>query len=197
MLIIFDMGNVVYRSVDILPAFAEKTGISLEYLKDVLQDDFFGLTTGHITTEEFWERFSRELGVNGHEDYLASLFHPEEDPQMISFLRQLRQAGHRVVCGTNTIDSHYKIHMKRGDYGHFDAVYASHCIHLAKPDPAFFQHIIKCEKELDTYSGKELFIDDRAENVHAAQGLGIAAHCYTDHENLSGFFVEQGIHLQA
>jgi hypothetical protein len=49
-----------------------------------------------------------------------------------------------VVAGTNTLDVHYRIHAELGDYEAFAHTYASHLIHVAKPDPAFYRHILDC-----------------------------------------------------
>jgi HAD superfamily hydrolase (TIGR01509 family) len=54
----------------------------------------------------------------------------------------------------------------------FDHTYASHLIHLAKPDPAFYRHILDAE---GAAPAQALFLDDREVNVEAAAGLGIHA----------------------
>ncbi len=86
-------------------------------------------------------------------------------------------AGYRIVAGTNTIDDHFRYHTERGDLDIFDAVYASHQIGLAKPDPAFYQYILNAES---TAPERSVFFDDRSENVDAACGLGITAFRFTD-----------------
>jgi HAD superfamily hydrolase (TIGR01509 family) len=57
----------------------------------------------------------------------------------------------------------------------FRKTYYSHEIHLRKPDHAFFSHVI-CDAQLDPSSC--LFIDDKAENVHAAFACGFKACLY-------------------
>ena len=193
MLIIFDMGNVVSRSVDVLPPLSEKVGISEERLRHTCRDDFFGLTTGSITTDRFWELFSEHLGVDVPENYLATLFTPELDQDVAHLVEELRKIGHRVVCGTNTIDSHYRIHQQRGDYRVFDTVYASHLMGCAKPDAPFFDHILEAEREEWHQKDRVLFVDDLAENVEGALSAGLNAHLFTGIDGLLSFFAENGI----
>ena len=89
--------------------------------------------------------------------------------------------GARVVAGTNTITPHYNVHLQEGDYEIFDAVYASHMMGLAKPDPAFYTYILDragCPQE------QAGFVDDVPENVEAAEKLGIHSFVFTNAEKL-------------
>ena len=88
---------------------------------------------------------------------------------------------HRVVCGTNTNQSHWGNHLERGDYAFFNQTYASNIIGIMKPDPQFFETIMKAEG----YSPSETFFtDDKIENCDAAAKLGINAHHFTTAEDL-------------
>ena len=51
-----------------------------------------------------------------------------------------------------------------------DGVFASGVASMRKPDPQFFQHVLK---EIDIESEKLVFLDDKQENVLAAEALGI------------------------
>lgn len=195
MLIIFDMGNVVCTSVEILPRMAEKTGIALPRLRHALGYDFFGLSTGEISTPEFWKLFEEEFHTPFQENYLSSLFHPREDSSLAELILELRRGGHRVVCGTNTIESHYQVHREREDYRHFDAVYASHLMGLAKPDPEFFHYIAQQEGYSKNNYRQICFIDDFKENAEAAAGTGIRAHHYRGLEPLLSFLSQEGVIL--
>lgn len=54
-------------------------------------------------------------------------------------------------------------------------------IHAAKPDPAAFHH---CVSALHTPPAGFLFVDDREENVRAAQALGMTGHVFTGLDEL-------------
>ncbi|SDR72474.1 putative hydrolase of the HAD superfamily [Friedmanniella luteola] len=57
----------------------------------------------------------------------------------------------------------------------FDAHFYSCEIGLAKPDPAYFTHVLEA---LGLAPGEALFLDDTAANVEAAAGLGIHAELF-------------------
>ena len=103
-------------------------------------------------------------------------FHPELKKETVELIKELRQKNHRVVCGTNTIQSHWENHTERGDYALFDQTYASNKIGLAKPDPEFWKTIMMAEgyEPSQTY-----FTDDRLDNIEAAAALGIHAVQFT------------------
>jgi putative hydrolase of the HAD superfamily len=95
----------------------------------------------------------------------------------------------RVVCGTNTIDSHHEINLERGLYSPFHAIYASHLIGYVKPEPGFWQYILEAE---GVSAARSFFTDDSEKNVEVARSLGIQAFLYTDAANLRRILFEIG-----
>jgi putative hydrolase of the HAD superfamily len=93
---------------------------------------------------------------------------------MDALARSLHSSG-RVVCGTNTVGSHYDHLVERGMYGCFDAVYASHLMGVCKPDSAFWHAILEAE---GVAARDAFFIDDYPENIAEAEGLGIRSHLF-------------------
>jgi HAD superfamily hydrolase (TIGR01509 family) len=172
---IFDMGNVLSLDVDVLPCMAAKLGMTIERIKDYAGEDFSELLVGAKTAEEFWQGFNRHFGTEVREDLLITCFHPVNDKRMERLILDLKTAGHRVVCGTNAFEKHYRYHLERGEYAVFDRVYASNLLGIAKPSPAFFRHILGQEgwQARDTF-----FVDDRAANVAVAGELGMRSFLY-------------------
>jgi putative hydrolase of the HAD superfamily len=170
-LFIFDMGGVVSRNTNVFIPVAEHLGFTLERLRELAGDALARLITGKISVEEFWGIFSKRSGLEINEDLLARFFHPSQDPEVVALVKELRGRG-RVVVGTNTVEPHYRIHREQGDYEPFDAVYASHRMGLAKPDPAFYEYILRREGRS---APEAVFTDDLPENVQAAAALGMRA----------------------
>lgn len=113
-------------------------------------------------------------------DIFRLFFHPRLNEKTVAIIERLRKK-HRVVCGTNTIDSHWECHMERGDYRFFDQTYASNKIYCAKPAPLFFETILMAEG----VSPEEVFFtDDRKENCQAASTVGIQAVQFLSPEDL-------------
>ncbi len=128
------------------------------------------LSNGEITVEKFWQIFSARSGIPVTTDWWHWLFHPKLNEDTVKIIKKLREKGNRVVCGTNTIDSHYQNHLERGDYAYFDQTYASNYMGVSKPCEDFWSIILLAEgvSPLET-----VFIDDKKENVEAAARFGI------------------------
>jgi putative hydrolase of the HAD superfamily len=194
-LCIFDMGGVAVRNAAVIPAMAEKLGIS--------EDDFFrgagsdpragftspyhlgdiaALMRGEIDGKQFWDNFRERTGIAVRGDPWYDCFDPQPNPETAAVITGLRNAGVRAVCGTNTLEAHYRKHQERGDYGIFDAVYASHLMGTIKPAPEFWRYILKRE---EVHPGAAFFVDDLEENTEAAKKLGIAVHLFTGAEGLA------------
>ena len=192
MLFIFDMGGVVttnfgkdnkmysYLGLERPKFFEICQNIKAEDGSDYNIDNL--LSIGKITVEEFWREFNRRIKLLGLDvpevktDLYRLYFHPELKMETVELIKELRQKNHRVVCGTNTIQSHWENHTERGDYALFDQTYASNKIGLAKPDPEFWKTIMMAEgyEPSQTY-----FTDDRLDNIEAAAALGIHAVQFT------------------
>ena len=197
MLFIFDMGGVITSNFAAGNKMYDYLGLEPSKFFDICRkeksadgsdyDIDFLLETGKISVKEFWQEFNRRiklLGLSVPEvkiDLFRLFFHPELKADTVELIKTLRKK-HRVVCGTNTIQSHWENHMERGDYAFFDQTYASNKIGLAKPDPEFWKTIMMAEG----YSPDQTFFtDDRLDNVEAAASLGINAVQFTNAEALS------------
>ena len=129
---------------------------------------------------ELWDIYEKTTGscVPKHEgSLLGKFFEPTVDIPTLDILCELKQKGYRVICGTNVNDSHYTIHHRLHQYDIFDHVYASHLLHSAKPEGAFFQSILESEQlEPDQL----FFTDDMPANIESARTQGLEAYLYTD-----------------
>ena len=194
MLFIFDMGGVVTNTF--LPAQLYKklniTGEDFFQLCSQGEKDIWQLfQTGKINPQKFWTLFNERVAASKEEkfrkvplvenDLFRLYFHPSKNLETVELIQQLKKK-HRLVCGTNTIDSHWENHMERGDYAFFNQTYASNKIGCAKPDPHFFELILEAE---ETAAEEAYFTDDKAENVAAAASLGIHAELFTSAADLA------------
>lgn len=180
-LYIFDMGGVVTVSKG-CPEMRVAAGDDDDQalLLDAAGEHLLPFETGVIGTREFLRRVGEKLGREVGEDVLTRCFRPEPDRDVLALVEHLKERA-RVVVGTNTIAPHYAIHVQNGDYDAFHAVYASHLIGLAKPDPAFFRHILSAE---DRRPEETVFVDDTDINVVAARAVGLHAFLFSDAQRL-------------
>lgn len=170
-LAIFDVGGVMVDGHDVRPRMAELLGIELAELLPLLvtagSDE---LAVGRMTAEEFWRRMLDLTGRSVSEDLWGLTFAPTRRPALYGLVERLQAAGVRVVAGTNTMDSHYRIHLDAGDYDVFEKVYASQLLGVAKPDVRFWQMILESE---GVPAEGAVFVDDMPENVAAAASVGL------------------------
>ena len=183
MLFIFDMGGVVTNTFK-MDSIYQKLNISKNDFSEICKknnnDIWHKLETGIISVNQFWNEYnsriqSIEKAKPAETDLFRLFFHPSKNLQTIELIKSLKK-NNRVVCGTNTIQSHWENHMERGDYAFFNQTYASNKIGCAKPDPHFFELILEAE---ETEAQNAFFIDDKEENVAAAASLGIHAELFS------------------
>lgn len=88
----------------------------------------------------------------------------------------LVRALHGVVpmgCVSNTNAVHWQRHLDHwGIVEHFDWTFTSHELHLMKPDPALFHHVIGT---IGLAADRLLVLDDSDEHVQAARDAGMRA----------------------
>lgn len=183
MLFIFDMGGVVTNTFK-MDSIYQKLNISKNDFSEICKknnnDIWHKLETGIISVNQFWNEYnsriqSIEKAKPAETDLFRLFFHPSKNLQTIELIKSLKK-NNRVVCGTNTIQSHWENHMERGDYAFFNQTYASNKIGCAKPDSHFFELILEAE---ETEAQNAFFTDDKEENVAAAASLGIHAELFS------------------
>ncbi len=181
-LFIFDMGGVVTTNAsEVRGRPAAALGVTQEEMDRATGGLFDQLTIGKISTKDFWKTVGERLGKKIDTDYFHLFFHPVLNDGTKKIILGLRKKGFRVVCGTNTIESHYLNHMARGDYAFFDQTYASQLMGAKKPDPLFWKLILDAEK---CKPSDAFFTDDLEANVQAAAALGIHAFQFTNAKDL-------------
>lgn len=178
--IIVDMGGVMVTNHDVIPSVAAYLGLSATQVRAYGENCFFPLMEGKMTVAEFWKRFTQRSGIVVQEELLGKFFDPVRNEAMYALVQELKHS-YRVVCGTNSITEHYAVHEAHGDYEIFETIYASHKIGVAKPQAAFYEHILEQERFLPSQT---IFIDDLIENVEAARRLGIRAFHFTGEAQL-------------
>ncbi|MBE3037008.1 MAG: HAD-IA family hydrolase [Candidatus Atribacteria bacterium] len=179
-LYIFDMGGVLCCDFNNIPVISAYLGITEENFFVCAGENIRELLNGKINSNEFWVRFSLRYGKKVKEELFGKFFNPGIIQRTKNIIEELRNNS-RVVCGTNTIDSHYYYLLNQGSYDIFDEVYASNLMGISKPDPDFYWHILRKEgiKPENT-----VFVDDIEENIISAQKIGINSILFTDADSL-------------
>lgn len=92
----------------------------------------------------------------------------DELPQWrLDYIASLRQAGYRTILLSNSNDLHWtpiyeQYHLNR----YFDAVFASHYLHMAKPNKEIFDYVAR---EADINPAETIYVDDLDKNRAAGE----------------------------
>ncbi len=130
--------------------------------------------TGQVDLRELIaEALARRGRTCSADDVLAVWYRIEVDERMLALVDRVRAAGPVTVLATNQ-------QSYRGSYiranlpyaRHFDQQFHSFEVGLAKPDPAFFSHIVQA---LGVAPQEAVFVDDLAVNVRGAARAGLRA----------------------
>jgi putative hydrolase of the HAD superfamily len=136
----------------------------------------------------FWAQFARDAGLAFTPDQVQALIASDIllwsalDEQMLAWARALRQAGIATAILSNMIpDLLRRMRQEFAWLGDFANSTFSCDLGLAKPDPAIYT--FACE-QLGVRPEEALFIDDRPENIAAAERLGLHAILFTTMDQL-------------
>lgn len=185
MIFMFDMGGVVANS-SCMKNICNELGISeYEYRKFQLDstgcNTYKQLSVGSITTDDYWKNFSMNSKKKITQDYLKDFYNPVICNSVLLQIKKLKKK-YRIICGTNTIKSHFEVHSQFGNYDIFDFVYSSHSLGVLKPNRNFFNQVIEAENVLPH---NIFFVDDRQENIESAKKIGMNTHLFTSNKNLN------------
>lgn len=119
------------------------------------------------------ERLMRDAGMDVPVEHFFdswTLIHADEEA--LELVERVRARGVRVYLATNQQAMRAAIMRDEGLYDHFDGAYYSFEMGVKKPDPAYFDHIVR---DLRVQRDRVLFVDDTMVNVVGARAAGIRA----------------------
>ena len=184
--IIFDYGNVLSA-----PQSADDVG-AMARLLEVPVDDFVPVTwryrdaydKAELSPSRYWTVVARELSRTISKPQLEELIALDTrswsypHPVTPAWAQALRAAGLRTAILSNMPEPmrNYVLH-RCAWLPAFDHCTFSCDVGAAKPMPEIYIH---CLAGLEATASQTLFLDDREENVRAAQELGIHSILFTD-----------------
>jgi len=151
------------------------------------------LDRGTVSIADYWARVGDEIGVSWHPldiDQMWALDHRSWlslNPDTLRVLQALKAGGTRLALLSNAgVD--FSGWLRHGTFSAlFERVFVSGELHLVKPDPAIYEHVIR---ELGINPAEFLFIDNRADNVDGARAVGGEGHVFTDASRLERWLRE-------
>ncbi|MCX4820651.1 HAD family phosphatase [Streptomyces sp. NBC_01142] len=144
---------------------------------------------GEVNGPGYWRRVAKTLGNHFDDHRIERLVAADiaswsgVDGTMVDLIEELAAQDRRIALLSNIpeeLADHYETHhawLKR-----FEVCALSCRIGRAKPDPDAYRW---CQRALRVPPDRVLFVDDREENVRAAQATGMNGHVFTDRDELA------------
>lgn len=188
-LYIFDLGGVLIKNFHTLPEMSKIMGLPFKVLEKDWQLYARPLMEGYMSTNDYYDHLLTHYGYKVEGEFFKDTFHPIRNEVMIDIASKLKAKGNVTAIGSNTFKPHWHIIDTLDIRKNFTTCYASHEIHLIKPDKEFWQYIM----DKEGFSPKETtFVDDYIENIEGAKALGIETFHYTgDNDALLNFFKDR------
>ncbi|GAX57415.1 HAD-IA family hydrolase [Streptomyces olivochromogenes] len=143
---------------------------------------------GQQSAPEYWTAVLRRLSLSVDADTIEELRLTDIDSwsridePMVAYAQSLRDVA-EVALLSNIPSDHADAFLAAQPWlHHLDHVAFSGKIKAAKPAPAAFHH---CVVAMRAAPADFLFVDDREENVRAAQAMGMNGHVFTDRDELA------------
>jgi epoxide hydrolase-like predicted phosphatase len=175
--VIWDMGGVILRSEDRTPRqkLAEQYKIPLDDLYTlVFNSDSAKLATiGKMDETGHWKSVANVLGISEQElDHFQEQFWAGDslDLKLIEFIRSLQGKYKTALLSNAWSGARNVLTNVRPCMDVFHHSFFSYEVGLAKPDPEIYKLILN---QMDVKPGKAIFVDDVAENIEAANQVGI------------------------
>jgi len=179
--LLFDFGQVLIPiDTELSYAAFEKLGAK-EDLADQ-NETFAKMERGDLSKDEFLGAlqpffFRKNIFKNDLAEAWNALCYAPIPAEHFDLLKKLKRKGHKLFLLSNTNALHIaKIKELCGPFNYkqflklFDGIYYSHEMGTRKPEVEFYQKVL----ETESISAEDcFFVDDREENIQAAEALGM------------------------
>jgi HAD superfamily hydrolase (TIGR01509 family) len=181
--ILFDLGRVLvdYDHQATVEAVAARTTAGLAAVEQLMLAHATALGVGELNAEELYELLVAEVGFQDDFPTFIDLYATgiQRNEAALAYAVALQQRpAVTVAVISNTNDAHVRwLDAHIPELMQLDLVMMSNEVALFKPDPAIFELAMEL---LSVLPAQCIFIDDIADNVAAAQTLGLAGIVHHD-----------------
>ena len=197
--VVFDYGMVLTGppDPDAHAALKRNTGLPPARLESLYWADRHAYDEGKLTGLAFWQKLVSEAGLTLGEEKVEELnqwdarMWTTENPSMLDWQVKLKQRGLLTAILSNMGDNVLASVEREFDWIHrFDVLVWSFQLHMAKPDPAIYRHLLD---ELGVQPEEALFLDDKLVNIEAALDMGMKAIPFSTVDRLRADLVAAGL----
>jgi putative hydrolase of the HAD superfamily len=197
--VLFDYGQVLSTPPD--PAAWSRmqtiTGLTGERLHEAYWALRHEYDRGAFSGRDYWRAVAKHAGIALDRTQVQALLTADVDlwsqpnPRMIAWAARLQRAGVRTAILSNIGDAMAEGLAARLPWlQSLERCIWSYALRLAKPDPEIFRAATEI---LRIDPPRILFIDDKQENVAAAQSLGMHAIHYSDQAAFERSMQDRGL----
>jgi putative hydrolase of the HAD superfamily len=176
MIVIFDLGGVLVNlDWDKVCADLRHHSDSRDVRSEVVNGPIVrSAMEGSLNPRDYHEALCQKLKANLTYAEFVEIWNGllSANETIVSLVERLK-VDHRLILASNTDPIHFAHSVEHYSVlKNFERYFLSYEMRLLKPDPAYYRNVLDA---LDVLAGDCVFIDDRAENVEAARGVGISS----------------------
>jgi len=177
--VVFDYGRVltVEQDSSAVDEMAAICGVPMESFLKGYWDYRLAYDRADLDVNEYWVNRMKTFGVNLTPEQIAKIVVVDSkswsrlNPLSVEWVKQLQATGFQLAVLSNMpldLKNYLVAHLDL--FSHFQHLIFSCDVHLVKPEPEIYQ---RCLNALQLDPQEILFLDDKIENIEAAQKLGI------------------------
>jgi putative hydrolase of the HAD superfamily len=188
---IFDYGMVISRPQEPTAhaRLREITGLDHESFEKHYWADRHAYDLGQLSGATYWPGFARHANITLSDEQIRELIENDvlmwsvTNDEMLAWIARLQHAGIRTAVLSNMgADLLRYIQQEFSWLRYFDHLTWSCELGIAKPDPAIYRHTLE---KLGVSAEETLFLDDKAENIAAAESVGLHSVQFTTMHKLA------------
>jgi HAD superfamily hydrolase (TIGR01509 family) len=175
--LVFDLRDVLFKW-----SRNTETAISSDTMKKILlSPHWYDYECGRISRSLCYSRVAREFLLDVYqvaEAFSQARASLKPDTAVLAFLNELREKSSvKVYAMSNVAKEDFAALSDKMDFSLFDRVFTSGAHGMRKRDLKFYRQVL-AEIELDPE--QVIFVDDKSENVLAANGVGMRGLVFND-----------------
>ena len=196
--VFFDLGGVLY-TIDhesVLKSLSECSSRSKSEIKSVLfsPDLHDGYESGTVTSDQFYRTIKKRFGCDINFDRFKNIWNSllvKRDDMFRTALEISKSIDLFALSNTNEINAEI---LERDLKDIIKGAVFSYEVGCMKPDRRIYRIALDM---VNLNPESVLFVDDREENVEAAEDLGIDSHQFRTLDGLVGFLDTHGVEVHA
>ncbi len=190
--VIFDVGGVITKEFPGFKILAGKLGIDYNLIVKVWNENEIKIHEHKMPIENFLNivkekaKITTDIVAAWEKIYFETM---NVDVDVLRIIKKLKDK-YKLIIISNAAEFHARQIRRKGVYSHFDNVFLSYAVGIAKPQKGIFAHALK---ELQLTADECVFIDNDEKNIAAANALGFKTINFKNAEQLTGELKKLGV----